>query len=84
MLMDEAVGKAGELCERMRDGETEASPGEDSAGSVCRYCDYRAICRRAGKKIRTDDSGEPGQQAEGKNTLRESEKQRIMSEEKTP
>ena len=56
-LVDAAVEKAGELCGRMRDGEIEASPGEDNAGSVCRYCDYRAICRAGKEKGRTRETG---------------------------
>ena len=83
-LMDAAVEKAGELCGRMRGGEIEASPGTDAVGSVCRYCDYRAICRAGTKKGRERDEGITWQQIAGKNTLRESEKQGIMSPEKTP
>ena len=83
-LMDAAAEKAGELCGRMRDGEIEASPGEDTAGSVCRYCDYRAICRAGAEKGRKRDDGITYQQIAGKNTLRESEKQRIIPTEKTP
>ena len=45
-LMDAAAEKAGELCGRMRAGEIEASPGEDRGGSVCRYCEYSAVCRK--------------------------------------
>ena len=55
-LMNAAVEKAGELCGRMRDGEIEALPGEDSIGSVCRYCEYRAICRAGTKKEHTAPS----------------------------
>ncbi|MCR5565484.1 MAG: PD-(D/E)XK nuclease family protein [Clostridiales bacterium] len=83
-LMDAAVEKAGELCGRMRSGEIEASPGEDAAGPVCRYCDYHAICRAGTKKGRERDEGITWEQIAGKNTLRENEKQDIMSSEKTP
>ena len=83
-LMDAAVEKAGELCGRMRGGEIEASPGADSLGPVCRYCEYRSICRTAGQKGRERDEEITYQDIAGKNTLRESEKQRIMTEEKTP
>ena len=82
--MNAAVEKAGELCGRMRGGEIAAAPGEDSGGSVCRYCDYRAVCRAGTEKDRRRDGETTDEQAAGKNTLRESEKQRIMSEEKTP
>ena len=51
-LAEAAVEKAGELCERMRGGEIEADPGEDSQGPVCRYCEYRSVCRAAVKKGR--------------------------------
>lgn len=70
-LTEAAAEKAGELCSRMRDGEIEASPGEDDAGSVCRYCEYRAICRTGGKKGRERDVNVTYQQIAGKNTLRE-------------
>ena len=83
-LMEAAVGKAAELCSRMRDGEIEASPGEDSAGSVCRYCEYRSICRAGTKKKETPGPAVSYQDIAGKNTLRESEKQSIITEEKTP
>ena len=83
-LTDAAVEKAGELCGRMRGGEIEASPGEDSLGSVCRYCEYRAICRAGTQKGRGRSEEITYQDIAGKNTLRENEKQRIMSEEKTP
>ena len=73
-LMEAAVEKAGELCSRMRDGEIEASPGEDSTGSVCRYCDYGAICRAGGKKGRAREQGVTYRDIVRKNTLRESEK----------
>ncbi len=73
-LMEAAVEKAGELCSRMRDGEIEASPGEDSTGSVCRYCDYGAICRAGGKKGRIREQGVTYRDIVRKNTLRESEK----------
>lgn len=77
-LTEAAVEKAGELCERMRGGEIEASPGEDSIGSVCRYCEYRAICRSGARKGRGRDDTTTYQDIAGKNTLRESEKQRII------
>ena len=83
-LTDAAVEKAGELCGRMRGGEIEASPGEDSAGSVCRYCDYRAVCRAGKQQGRKQEEEMTWEKIAGKNTLRESEKQRIMYEEKTP
>ena len=73
-LTEAAVEKAGELCSRMRDGEIEASPGEDSMGSVCRYCEYRAICRTVPKKGDRQESGITWQDIARKNTLRESEK----------
>ena len=73
-LMDAAVEKAGELCGRMREGEIEASPGEDAAGSVCRYCDYSAICRAGRQKGRVRDKEITYQDIVRKNTLRESEK----------
>ena len=73
-LMDAAVDKAGEICGRMRDGEIEPSPGEDSAGSVCRYCEYRAICRAGAKKGRGQAAAITYQEIAGKNTLREREK----------
>ena len=72
--MEEAAEKAGELCGRMRGGEIEASPGEDAYGSVCRYCEYRAICRSAGKKKDMRDGEDTGAETEGKNTLHDSEK----------
>ena len=68
----------------MRGGEIGASPGEDAGGSVCRYCDYHAICRAGTKKGRERDEGITWQQIAGKNTLRENEKQGIMSSKKTP
>ena len=83
-LTDAAVEKAGELCGRMRGGEVEASPYEDSAGSVCRYCDYRAVCRAGEQQGRKQEEEMTWEKIAGKNTLRESEKQRIMYEEKTP
>ena len=73
-LMNAAVEKAGELCGRMRQGEIEPSPGEDSTGSVCRYCDYAAICRAGAKKGRARDTDITYQDIVRKNTLRESEK----------
>ena len=73
-LTEAAADKAGELCSRMRDGEIEASPGEDSAGSVCRYCEYRAICRAYPTKGIGRESGITWQDIVRKNTLRESEK----------
>ena len=73
-LTEAAVEKAGELCDRMRSGEIEASPGEDKAGSVCRYCDYRAICRRGGEKPRERDKEITFRDIARKNTLRENEK----------
>ncbi|MBR3333169.1 MAG: PD-(D/E)XK nuclease family protein [Clostridia bacterium] len=73
-LMDAAVEKAGELCGRMRDGEIEASPGEDPAGSVCRYCEYRAVCRAGGRKGRERDGEITYQDIAGKNTLRDGKK----------
>ncbi len=73
-LTDAAVEKAGELCGRMRDGEIEASPGDDSQGSVCRYCEYRAVCRAGVKKGREPEEKITWQDVAGKNTLRESEK----------
>ena len=72
--MNNAVEKAAELCGRMRGGEIAASPGEDAAGSVCRYCEYRAVCRAGTKKGRERDEGIPDGQDAGKNTLRENEK----------
>ena len=83
-LTERAVEKAGELCGRMRDGEIEASPGDDTAGSVCRYCEYRAICRAGAEKRRERETGITWQDIARKNTLRESEKEGIMTEEKTP
>jgi ATP-dependent helicase/nuclease subunit B len=82
--MDAAVEKAGELCGRMRGGKIAAAPGTDAVGSVCRYCDYHAICRAGTKKGRERDDGTGREQETGKNTLRESEKQGIMSSKKTP
>ena len=73
-LMDAAADKAGELCGRMRDGEIEASPGEDHTGSVCRYCEYRTICRSGGREAHTRDAGITYQEIARKNTLRENEK----------
>ena len=73
-LTEAAVEKAGELCDRMRSGEIEASPGEDSAGSVCRYCEYRAICRRGDEKARERDTTITYRDVASKNTLRENEK----------
>lgn len=73
-LTEAAVEKAGELCDRMRFGEIEASPGEDSAGTVCRYCEYRAICRRNGEKGRERDTTITYRDIARKNTLRENEK----------
>ena len=58
----------------MREGEIEASPGEDSTGSVCRYCDYRTICRLGNGKTRVRDKEITYQDIAGKNTLRETEK----------
>lgn len=83
-LTDAAVEKAGELCGRMRGGEVEASPYEDSAGSVCRYCDYHAVCRAGKQKGRKRNEEISWDEIAGKNTLRESEKQDIISKEKTP
>ena len=68
--MDAAVEKAGELCGRMRDGDIAAMPGEDSIGPVCRYCDYKAICRNGGRETRKPDTGITYQEIAGKNTLR--------------
>ena len=73
-LTDAALEKAGELCERMREGEIEASPGEDSTGPVCRYCEYKTICRLGKGKTRVRDKGITYQDIAGKNTLRETEK----------
>ena len=73
-LMDAAVEKAGELCGRMRAGEIEASPGEDHTGSVCRYCEYHAVCRAGAQKGRTRDGEITYQDIAGKNTLRDDEK----------
>ncbi len=69
-LMDAAVEKAGELCGRMRDGDIAAMPGEDSLGPVCRYCDYKAICRNGGRETRKLNTGITYQDIAGKNTLR--------------
>ena len=69
-LMDAAVEKAGDLCGRMRDGDIAAMPGEDSAGPVCRYCEYSAICRNGGRETRKPDTGITYQEIAGKNTLR--------------
>ena len=65
-LMDAAVEKAGELCGRMRDGEIEALPSEDSAGPVCRFCEYSAICRNGGRETRKPDDGITYQDIAGK------------------
>ena len=65
-LMDAAVEKAGELCGRMRDGEIEALPSEDSAGPVCRFCEYSAICRNGGRETRKPDAGITYQDIAGK------------------
>jgi ATP-dependent helicase/nuclease subunit B len=73
-LTEAAVEKAAELCDRMRSGEIEASPGEDSTGSVCRYCDYRAICRHGGEKGRERNTAITFRDIARKNTLREEEK----------
>ena len=73
-LMDAAVEKAGELCGRMRAGEIEASPGEDHTGSVCRYCEYRAVCRAGTQKGRERDGEITYQDIAGKNTLRDGKK----------
>ncbi len=73
-LMDAAVEKAGELCGRMRAGEIEASPGEDHTGSVCRYCEYRAICRAGAQKGRERDGEITWQDIAGKNTLHDEKK----------
>ena len=54
----------------MRGGEIEASPGEDSVGSVCRYCEYRAICRAGTKNGHTAGSAVTYQDIARKNTLR--------------
>ena len=70
-LMDAAVEKAGELCDRMRAGEIEASPGEDSVGSVCRYCEYRSICRAGAGNGRKRDEEITWQDLARKNTLRD-------------
>ena len=87
VLTEAAADLAGELCDRMRDGEIAAAPREDNSGSPCRWCGYRSICR-AGR-----DSGRPrdpettyraiAEAAAGKK-LRENEKQGIMTEEKNP
>ena len=69
-LTEAAVTKAEELCERMRDGEIAAAPGTDSAGPVCRYCEYRAICRTGDRKARARDTEVTYQDIAGKNTLR--------------
>ena len=69
-LMDAAVEKAGELCGRMRDGDIAAMPGEDSIGPVCRYCDYKAICRNGGRETRKLNTGITYQDIARKNTLR--------------
>ena len=69
-LMDAAVEKAGELCGRMRDGDIAAMPGEDSAGPVCRYCEYSAICRNGGRETRKLNNGITYQDIARKNTLR--------------
>ena len=73
-LTDAAVEKAGELCGRMRGGEIEASPGDDSPGSVCRYCEYRAVCRAVTKKSREPEEKITWLDVAGKNTLRKKEK----------
>ncbi len=73
-LMDAAVEKAGELCGRMRAGEIGASPGEDHTGSVCRYCEYRAVCRAGAQKGRARDGEITYQDIAGKNTLRDGKK----------
>ncbi len=73
-LTEAAAEKAGELCARMRGGEIEASPGQDSAGSVCRYCEYHAVCRAGTERGRERDDGITYEQIAGKNTLRENEK----------
>ena len=73
-VLDAAVEKAGELCGRMRGGEVEASPYEDSAGSVCRYGDYSAVCRAGKQKVRKRKEDISWDEIAGKNTLRESEK----------
>jgi len=73
-LTEAAMEKAAELCERMRSGEIDASPYEDSAGSVCRFCDYRAICRRGGEKGRERNAAITFRDIAGKNTLRENKK----------
>ena len=65
-LTDAAADKAAELCGRIREGEIEASPGEDPAGSVCRYCEYRAVCRAAGKKGRERETGITWKELAGK------------------
>ena len=70
-LMDAAVEKAGELCDRMRAGEIEASLGEDSVGSVCRYCEYRSICRAGAGNGRKRDEEITWQDLARKNTLRD-------------
>jgi len=81
-LTDAAVRKAGELCERIREGEIQASPSSDGKQSVCRYCDYRGICHVRKGDERIPDPGvtfrdiarKAGGDEAGKNTLHESEK----------
>ena len=80
-LADAAVGKAAELCDRIRDGEIDAAPSADGELTPCRYCEYAGICRTRREDRRALDRGiafsdiARAQAAEehGKNTLHENE-----------
>lgn len=73
-LTEAAVEKAAELCGRMRDGEIAAAPREDRNGSVCRYCEYHAVCRAGKDRALPRDPQTSFRDIAGKNTLREEEK----------
>ncbi len=64
-LCDRAVEIAGDLCERIRSGEMDASPTSDGLGPVCRYCDYHSLCRVRRGSERTLDQTMTWQDAAG-------------------
>ena len=80
-LADAAVGKAADLCDRIRDGEIDAAPSADGQLMPCRYCEYGGFCRTRREDRRSldremtfRDIARAEAEEQGKNTLHENEK----------
>ncbi|MBR5742090.1 MAG: PD-(D/E)XK nuclease family protein, partial [Firmicutes bacterium] len=45
-LLDEVMANVTAICTAMFDGDVSAEPKEYKSENACKYCDYKAICRR--------------------------------------